>query len=184
MHRSFCAYVLACANRDRVFHYVDKLGLAGPTDDVDAVLATLANGRRDQNLDEEARELRRCAIFLKLYNTGNLGPLGLDDMRDAAAWKPFVFRGEHFAQREERWRAREGLGDVDMSPERPRQKRHGRVERFSRRPEEDGPGAEGRRREHQGNERSTQRPKRVDPSRADWRNDDRSTDDDEWFRTP
>lgn len=39
------------------------------------------------------------------------------------------------------------------------------MERFLKRPEEDGPGAEGRRREHQGNEHSTQRPNRVDPRR-------------------
>jgi len=41
LHKSFCNYILTCANRDHVFVYVDKLGLDGPTNEIDEALSQL-----------------------------------------------------------------------------------------------------------------------------------------------
>ncbi|KAL7479451.1 hypothetical protein ACHAW6_005180 [Cyclotella cf. meneghiniana] len=98
MQRQFCDYVLYCANRDGVFHYVDKLRLDGPTDDINACLSKLAN-KYATKWDVEKLTLKRCENFLKLYNTGNLGPLVLDDMSDLA-WKPFKVNDGHFKEEE------------------------------------------------------------------------------------
>lgn len=98
LQKSFCSYVLSCANRDRVFHYVDKLNLSNPTDDIDDVLSQLCNSRKWVHLDEHQRCLKRCENFLKLYNTGNLGSIVLDDMKDTS-WKPFTFHNEYFSGR-------------------------------------------------------------------------------------
>mmetsp|Transcript_27007 Transcript_27007/g.49046 ORF Transcript_27007/g.49046 Transcript_27007/m.49046 type:complete len:468 (-) Transcript_27007:251-1654(-) len=97
LNRSFCEYVLHCANRDGVFQYVDKLHLDGPTDDIDVCLEKLGNKWKDK-VTEEKLWLKRCENFLKLYNTGNLGPLILDDMSDTS-WKAFEFKDEHYARR-------------------------------------------------------------------------------------
>mmetsp|Transcript_10323 Transcript_10323/g.22418 ORF Transcript_10323/g.22418 Transcript_10323/m.22418 type:complete len:667 (-) Transcript_10323:51-2051(-) len=97
LQKSFCEYVLHCANRDGVFQYVDKLYLDGPTDDIDVCLEKLGNKWKDK-VSEDKLWLKRCETFLKLYNTGNLGPLILDDMSDTS-WKAFEFKDEHFARR-------------------------------------------------------------------------------------
>jgi len=97
MNKSFCEYILSCANRDGLFHYVDSLNLPGPTDDIDEALSKLSNKYKDK-LGEEKLWLKRCETFLKLYNTGNFGPLILDDMKDTS-WTPFVFRDEHFSKK-------------------------------------------------------------------------------------
>jgi ribosome biogenesis GTPase A len=100
MQKQFCDYVLHCANRDGVFHYVDKLRLNGPTNDIDECLSKLANKFADK-LDEEKLTLKRCENFLKLYNTGNLGPLILDDMSDLG-WRPFEFKDDHFISKNQK----------------------------------------------------------------------------------
>ena len=92
---AFCAYVLSCANRDGIFHYVDKFRLDEPTDDINKVLSQLANSNKYDKLNEGTKRLKQCEIFLKFFNTGNLGPLVLDDMNDMS-WTPFVFRDHHF----------------------------------------------------------------------------------------
>jgi ribosome biogenesis GTPase A len=74
MQKQFCDYILCCANRDGVFHYVDKLRLDGPTDDINECLSKLAN-KYATKWDAEKLTLKRCENFLKLYNTGNLGSL-------------------------------------------------------------------------------------------------------------
>ena len=97
LHKSFCNYILTCANRDRVFVYVDKLGLDEPTNDIDEALSQLANGSKFKHLDEDELWLKRCELFLKLYNTGNFGSLVLDDLK--IPWKPFTFKDEHFKEK-------------------------------------------------------------------------------------
>ena len=92
---AFCAYVLSCANRDGIFNYVDRMNLEEPTHDINKVLSQLANSNKYDTWDEEKKWLKRCETFLKFFNTGNLGPLVLDDMNDMS-WKPFVFRDHHF----------------------------------------------------------------------------------------
>ena len=190
MYRSFCAYVLACANRDRVFHYVDRLGLSGPTDDVDEVLATLVNSVRFKHLDDEKRGLKRCANFLKLYNTGNLGPLVLDDTQDKS-WRPFVFRDEHFKRHwREDWRARDEPGHDNPFSRRMDNKGHFGLkqpgnENYSQRPNRDHLIRAKPRNHDPGNENYSQRPNRGgDRIRSKRRNHDRFSDPDEWFRTP
>ena len=90
LQKQFCNYVLHCANRDGVFNYVDKLHLDAPTNDIDEVLSKLANSVRygGRHWTEERLTLKRCENFLKLYNTGNLGSLVLDNMSDFR-WRPF-----------------------------------------------------------------------------------------------
>lgn len=92
---AFCAYVLSCANRDGIFNYVDRMNLEEPTNDINKVLSQLANSNKYDTWDEEKKWLKRCQTFLKFFNTGNLGPVVLDDMSDMS-WKPFVFRDHHF----------------------------------------------------------------------------------------
>lgn len=90
VQKQFCNYVLHCANRDGVFNYVEKLRLDAPTNDIDEVLSKLANGVKygGRHWTEERLTLKRCENFLKLYNTGNLGSMILDDMNDFR-WRPF-----------------------------------------------------------------------------------------------
>jgi len=97
LYKSFCNYILTCANRDRVFIYVDKLGLDGPTNNIDEALSQLANGSKFKHLDEDELWLKRCELFLKLYNTGNFGSLVLDDLKKP--WKPFTFKDEHYKEK-------------------------------------------------------------------------------------
>ena len=94
---SICDYVLHCANRDGIFHYVPKLGLNGPTTDIQEALSTLSNKHRD-NLSGDKLQLKRCEIFLKLFNTGNFGPIILDDL--TKPFVPFQFRDDHFQRNE------------------------------------------------------------------------------------
>ena len=83
-----CAFLLDCLNRDFNFQYVVKLGLEEPTNDVMELLEHVKRGR--DRADPETLQLQRCQTFLKLFNTGNLGPVILDDLREP--YRPFVFR--------------------------------------------------------------------------------------------
>ena len=155
LHKSFCNYILTCANRDRVFVYVDKLGLDEPTNNVDDALSQLANGSKYKNLDEDKLWLKRCELFLKLYNTGNFGSLVLDDLKKP--WKPFTFKDEHFKEKR-------SYNDDDDEED----------EYYSRR---DGRGADrGSKRQHGRRNRDESFGRRS--KRDDWR------DKDEWFQTP
>lgn len=58
-------YVLFTLNRDRNFAYVKKLGLDGPTCDIDGAVQRLK---------------QKGTTFLKLFNTGNFGSVVLDDI--------------------------------------------------------------------------------------------------------
>jgi len=93
LQTAFCDYVLYCMNRDRIFQYVDKLGLDGPTNDIDEALSNISTRYADK-LREDKLQLKRCATFLKLFNTGNLGPVILDDLREP--YKQFSFKDKHF----------------------------------------------------------------------------------------
>jgi ribosome biogenesis GTPase A len=98
LFRGFCDYVLHCANRDHVFDYVDKLKLDnGPTDDIDEALSKLGNKYKDR-LSVEDLLLKRSQTFLKLYNTGNLGPILMDDV--TKPFERFIFKDSHFDKRE------------------------------------------------------------------------------------
>ena len=87
-----CRYVLFRMNTNAQFGYVLKLGLDGPVDDIDTVLAAVKRGQ--EHWSPETLRLRRCKTFLKLLNTGNFGPIILDDLRKP--FEPFVFKDEHF----------------------------------------------------------------------------------------
>lgn len=155
LQKSFCNYILTCANRDRVFVYVDKLRLDGPTNDIDEALVQLANGPK-YHLDGDALWLKRCQIFLKLFNTGNFGSILLDDLK--IPWKPFTFKDEHFEQKRryydddddnDGYFSRRGSRGNDRGSRRQHERRDNRDESFGRR-----------------------------SKREDWR------DQDEWFKTP
>jgi ribosome biogenesis GTPase A len=94
---AFCDYVLYCLNRDGIFMYIPKLGLSGPTDDIEEVLFNVKQGR--SNKDPEKLQLQRCASFLKLFNTGNLGPAILDDI--SKPYRKFEFKDSHFVKERE-----------------------------------------------------------------------------------
>lgn len=90
---AICDYVLRCLNRDSNFGYVQKLNLDEPTDDVQILLDTMAR-KYAHRMDVDQLQLKRCETFLKLLNTGNLGPVILDDLR--YPHKKFVFKDHHF----------------------------------------------------------------------------------------
>jgi hypothetical protein len=96
---AFCDYVLHCLNRDSQFHYIPKLGLNGPTDDIEEVLQAVKRGR-GRNVNEEKLQLDRCKAFLKLLNTGNLGPVILDDI--SRPYQKFVFKDVHFVKQQQK----------------------------------------------------------------------------------
>jgi ribosome biogenesis GTPase A len=89
----FCEYVLYAMNRDRLFDYVKQLNLTEPTYDVHSALSKLGGKYKDK-LEEDTLKLKQCKIFLKLFNTGNFGPLILDDIQ--RPFRPFRFRNTHF----------------------------------------------------------------------------------------
>jgi ribosome biogenesis GTPase A len=62
---AFAEYVLFAMNRDRNFAYVKKLHLKGPSDDIHFVVKNMKH---------------KGTTFLKLFNTGNFGPVILDNM--------------------------------------------------------------------------------------------------------
>lgn len=92
---AFCDYVLYCLNRDGNFHYVPKLGLTKPTDDIEEVLLQVKQGKTYKQ-DEVQIVLKRCESFLKLFNTGNLGPVILDDI--SRPYRKFEFNDAHFVK--------------------------------------------------------------------------------------
>jgi ribosome biogenesis GTPase A len=109
LFRAFCDYVLHCANRDHVFDYVAKLQLEnGPTDDIDEVLGKLSNKYAD-TMPPKKLLMRRSQTFLKLYNTGNLGPILMDDV--SKPFEKFRFNDSHFEKRERD----ENYGDQDYA---------------------------------------------------------------------
>mmetsp|Transcript_1060 Transcript_1060/g.1989 ORF Transcript_1060/g.1989 Transcript_1060/m.1989 type:complete len:461 (-) Transcript_1060:108-1490(-) len=95
LQTAFSDYLLFCLNRDKNFAYVKKIGLEKPTDDIHEVLERLGN--KYKNLPEDQLTLRRCALFLKLFNTGNFGPVILDDI--SKRFEPFQFRDSHFQRK-------------------------------------------------------------------------------------
>jgi len=95
LYKSFCEYLLYCLNRDGRFEYVRQLKLKEPTKDIDAILSKFANRGSSQN--EERLLLKRCTNFLKLFQTGNFGPVILDDI--SRRYKPFLFKDSHFRRK-------------------------------------------------------------------------------------
>ena len=193
LQKSFCNYVLSCANRDEVFHYVDKLGLNGPTDDVDEVLGKLCNGRSwiDPNIADEKLWLKRCQMFLKFYNTGNLGPLILDDMNDMN-WEPFVFRDEHFQRRrdvrnDERGPPRISERGVGVRSSSSSKNRKGGGEHFGRRSGRNNQDEKTQRRPRRNNSDEYSNRKgsnNGDGHSREQRKEDNWRDSDPWFQTP
>lgn len=93
LQTAICDYVLHCANRDNSFAYVPKLGLDKPTHHIQDVLSKLST-KHVGKLNEETLQLKRCQTFLKLFNTGNFGPIILDDLRQP--YENFVFEERHY----------------------------------------------------------------------------------------
>jgi ribosome biogenesis GTPase A len=108
--RAFCDYVLYCANRDGVFDYVKKLNLTEPTQDIDVALGQLSN-KYQGRMDESKLTIKRSETFLKLFNTGNFGPIVLDDLRER--YRAFQFRETHF---QEDQRAKQRFLDEHRGP--------------------------------------------------------------------
>ena len=173
LHVGFCNYVLHCLNRDENFQYVNKLRLEAPTNDIQEVLSKMAN-KYANKMDEDKLLLKRCANFLKLLNTGNLGPVVLDDL--SVPYKPFVFRDEHF----QKSRARENRRDADWDDERPSQRSRGRENRrgadWDERPSQKSRAREGRNSDW--GERSSQRNRGREDRNSDW--DERSSQKKRW----
>lgn len=92
----FCEYVLYAMNRDRLFDYVKQLNLTEPTNDVHVALSRLGGKDKDK-LSGDALKLKQCRTFLKLLNTGNFGPVILDDIQ--RSFRPFTFRDSHFQKK-------------------------------------------------------------------------------------
>lgn len=93
---TICEYVLYCLNRDAHFDYVHKFGMIQPTTDINKVLESMGSPPKTPDDDDYMAKfrLKRCQTFLKLLNTGNLGPVILDDIREP--YRPFKFKDEHF----------------------------------------------------------------------------------------
>lgn len=108
---ALCDYVLFCMNRDNNFSYVKRCGLEGPTDDILEVLPAVKRGYRLNLTDKELR-LGQCRAFLKLFNTGNFGPVVLDDL--SKPYQKFVFKEGHFKNIKQR-----------HHPKQQRRKNHG-----------------------------------------------------------
>lgn len=111
LQMQFCEYVLYCMNRNRDFGYVVKLGLDGPTTDINAVLMATKRGRQvvvDEDVDDSLRR-KQCRTFLLLFNTGNFGPVILDDLTQK--YEPFQFRDEHYRKTKEDERRGGGYDD-------------------------------------------------------------------------
>ena len=92
---AFCNYVLYALNRDANFGYVAKLGLDGPTLDLQTVLDA-AKFPKD-NVDPDKMRLQQCQTFLKLFNTGNFGSVVLDDL--SKPYQRFIFKDSHFKKK-------------------------------------------------------------------------------------
>jgi ribosome biogenesis GTPase A len=124
---AFCDYVLHCLNRDGNFLYIPKLGLDGPTEDIEEVLAKVKSGMRDKYADSNPEKLqfKRCESFLKLFNTGNFGPVILDDI--SKPYRKFEFRDSHFVKKTNYggYSKRDGFDDDDEHDGR-RGRRQGR----------------------------------------------------------
>lgn len=113
LQMQICEYVLYCMNRNGDFGYVVKLGLDGPTTDLNAVLMATKTGKQhaadvDEDVDDGFRR-KQCRTFLLLFNTGNFGPVILDDLTQK--YKPFQFRDEHYRKPKEGKRRGGGYDD-------------------------------------------------------------------------
>lgn len=92
-----CEYALHALNRDHHFEYVYKLqlkdekGRLSPSNDIDHVLTHVGGSKIT---DPEKRRLKQCQTFLTLLNTGNFGPVILDDL--SQPYSPFRFQPHHF----------------------------------------------------------------------------------------
>ena len=96
LNLAFCQYVLYCMNRDANFGYVKKLFLDKPTQDIEVVLNACKRPKSDGSVPESLR-LAQCRTFLKLFNTGNFGPVILDDL--SKPYERFIFKDAHFQKR-------------------------------------------------------------------------------------
>ena len=100
LQRGWCEYLLYCLNRDERYEYVRQLNLQEPTKDIDLVLSKFANKRPTNN--EDKLLLKRCETFLKLFQTGNFGPVILDDI--SKPYKPFQFKNAYFRKEREQFK--------------------------------------------------------------------------------
>lgn len=95
---AFCNYLLYAMNRDANFGYVAKLGLDRPTLDLQTVLDACKKKTRGKDyFDPEKMRLAQCQQFLKLFNTGNFGPVILDDL--SKPYERFIFKDSHFKKK-------------------------------------------------------------------------------------
>jgi ribosome biogenesis GTPase A len=95
LQSAFCQFVLHAMNRDYNFGYVVKLGLTGPTNELITVLNACKKPKEHQmNPVPEHVRLKQCQTFLKLFNTGNFGPVILDDL--SKPYQKFIFKDSHF----------------------------------------------------------------------------------------
>jgi len=117
---ALCDYVLYCMNRDSNFGYVKRCGLEQPTDDILEVLPAVKRGH-GLNLNDRALRMGQCRAFLKLFNSGNFGPVILDDL--SQPYEKFVFTDAHFKDRSNNNKQQQ------RSPPRDRQNSAGRNRR-------------------------------------------------------
>lgn len=113
LQTALCDYVLHCLNRDGNFMYIPKLGLEGPTDDIEEVLFKVKEGRNNVVKNAEKLQLQRCASFLKLFNSGNLGPVILDDI--SKPYRKFEFKDSHFVKAQNSNYGKKGNHDDELN---------------------------------------------------------------------
>jgi len=93
---TICKYVLHCLNRDSNFTYVKRLNMDHPTTSIEDVLDKMGGGKIN---DPYARRLKQCQNFLKFLNTGNLGPVILDDL--SKPHREFIFQDQYFRRKDD-----------------------------------------------------------------------------------
>jgi ribosome biogenesis GTPase A len=161
---AFCDYVLHCLNRDSNFHYVPKLGLPGPSDDIEEVLTAVKQGRNLKN--EEKLQMDRCSSFLKLLNTGNLGPVILDDI--SRPYRKFEFKDSHFVKMKSKFEdLRNEREDRKRDRQRSRGKGRGGDDDYEEYGDDDDGGDDRRGGDQRGGQRGGREPKAKDDFDAD-----------------
>ena len=93
---AICNYVLHCLNRDSNFTYVKRLNMDNPTTSIDDVLDKMGGSKIN---DRDRRRLKQCQNFLKFLNTGNLGPVILDDL--SKPYQEFTFKDQYFQRKDD-----------------------------------------------------------------------------------
>jgi hypothetical protein len=78
---AFCEYILDCLHRDGMYQSVQKLGLDKPVRDLEQEIISVLKRGKDNDQYDEGLQIKRCDIFLKFFNTGNLRTVILDDIR-------------------------------------------------------------------------------------------------------